>query len=413
MGASTGKRATGSTGSTSRLPWKTELQFRIDTFGATEVNVQAGRTLADTERGGVQMNIITKTGTNTIAGGVLAEGATPSTGKQQRQGSGDSITVAGRRSAEGARRESQHHGRFEYTAHLGRRLQSRRSRSRRDRVWFFGSQPREARSTGSRWAAITPTAPAARRQHDAEPAGQGLVAGDEERPAALPDRLEPQVPSAPEHRERHSSFPTRGRRSFNDGRIWLGIYRYTHVLSSRMVLDAAMMHLASSNDKAPQPEVQKGDIARFDAVTNTHQRGDGHLQPADRLLQAGVPVVAWHDGRRPRPEGRMAVHSRRAETPTSSRCRTTRPGCVRSSATACPTPSIPTTRQPDPSWTNLNHALYVQDKWRRRSQAHAEPRAAFRTRLRARQRRREPAVPGGDRLHRRDSASRRSRARRT
>ena len=57
-------------------PVENGLQFRIDTFGASEVNVQAGRTQADTERGGVQMNIITKTGTNTIAGGVLADGAT-------------------------------------------------------------------------------------------------------------------------------------------------------------------------------------------------------------------------------------------------------------------------------------------------------------------------------------------------
>ena len=57
--------------------------------------------------------------------------------------------------------------------------------------------------------------------------------------------------------------------SVNDSRNQVGIHRWTQVLSQKTVLDVAGSWILHHNDKAPQPEVEQGDISRFDSVTNT------------------------------------------------------------------------------------------------------------------------------------------------
>src|SRR5262249_982736 len=55
----------------------------------------------------------------------------------------------------------------------------------------------------------------------------------------------------------------------NDSRNQVGIHRWTQVISQRTVLDVAGSWIMHHNDKAPQPDVQSGDISRFDSVSNT------------------------------------------------------------------------------------------------------------------------------------------------
>ena len=275
-------------------PVENGLQFRIDTFGTSEVNVQAGRTQADTERGGVQMNIITKTGTNKLAGGVLADGAThrlesnnvkdPAIRAQLLAGVPPRALAANPNITVGSNTPRIWDAGF----NLGGPIQN-------DRLWFFGSS-RESqvfrKQVGS---------------YNAD--GSQLL--DENTMQNLLGKLSWQVNEnvqlhalfdwSRKYRPHQNTanalqFSDSRATSFNDGRIQLGIYRYTQILSSRMVLDAAMMHLAGSNDKAPQPEVQKGDIARFDAVTNTLSVASGtYSLPTNtykQVLQSSFGMMA-------------------------------------------------------------------------------------------------------------------------
>jgi len=342
-------------------PVENGLQFRIDTFGASEVNIQAGRTQADTEKGGVQMNIITKTGTNMLSGSAVVDGANhalesnnvkdPAIRSQLLAGVPPKALAANPNISVGSNTPRIWDGGF----NLGGPIQ-------RDRVWFFGSS-RESQVYRKQVGSYN----ADGSQLLDENTMQNLL-GKLSWQVTPNGRLHALIDWSRKYRPHQNpanavQFSDSRATSFNDGRIWVGIYRYTQVLSSRMVLDAAAMHLSGSNDKAPQPEVQKGDIPRFDAITNTLSVASGtYSLPTDtnkQVLQSSIGMMAarhalkagWQLTRGVRNSFFLSVSNY--------------PAGLRAIFRDGVPDSVNTYNTPTGSaWTNLNNALYVQDRWR-------------------------------------------------
>lgn len=337
------------------------VQFKIDTFGATEVNFQAGRTLADTARGGVQINVITKTGTNKFSGGLLAQGANS---KLESNNVKDAAIraqlLAGVPAKALAANPNITVGSntpriWDAGFNLGGPI-------KKDRLWFFGAA-RESE---------------VHRKQVGSYNADGTQLLDDNSVQNVLGKVSWQITKdgqfhslinwsrklkAHQNSANATQFTDSRATAYNDGRVWLGIHRYTHVLSSRMVLDAAMMHIAGSNDRAPQPEVQKGDIARFDAVTNTITVAAGtYSLPIDthkQTLQSSLGMMAGdHDLR----AGWQLVRGVRKMNFTSI---SHYPAGLRAIFRNGAPDSVNTYNTPTgSSWTNLNNALYVQDKWR-------------------------------------------------
>ena len=72
--------------------------------------------------------------------------------------------------------------------------------------------------------------------------------------------------------------------TLNPARHWFHLARWTNVLSQKSVLDVGVSFAYGNNHLLPQPEVQNGDIAKFDAVTriNTGARRTYQWQPGNR-----------------------------------------------------------------------------------------------------------------------------------
>lgn len=72
--------------------------------------------------------------------------------------------------------------------------------------------------------------------------------------------------------------------TLNPARHWFHLARWTNVLSQKSVLDVGVSFAYGNNHLLPQPEVQNGDIAQFDAVTriNTGARRTYQWQPGNR-----------------------------------------------------------------------------------------------------------------------------------
>ena len=342
-------------------PQEAGLQFRPDTFGATEISVQAGRTLSDAERGGVQMTIITKTGTNSFSGAFMAQGANrrlesnnvtdPAIRAQLLAGVPARALAANPDITVGSNTPRIWDAGF----NLGGPI-------KKDRVWFFGAA-REGevyrKQVGSYNADGTQLLDDNTMQNLL-----GKVSWQVTRNGQLHSLLNWSHKLRPHQNTANATqFSDSRATSFNDGRIWLGIHRYTLVLSPRMVFDAAAMHMAVSNDKAPQPEVQPGDIARFDAVTNTLSVATGtYSLPTDtykQVLQSSLGVIAGaHDVRA---GWQLARGVRKSSFLSMSHY----PAGLRAIFRNGAPDSVNTYNTPTgSSWTNVSNALYVQDKWR-------------------------------------------------
>jgi Carboxypeptidase regulatory-like domain len=342
-------------------PQENGVAVKLDTFGATEVNFQAGRTPAAIERGGVQINIITKTGTNKFGGGLLFQGTNsslesnnvtdPAIRAQLLAGVPAKALAANPNITVGSNTPRLWDAGF----NLGGPI-------KKDRVWFFGAA-REAQAF---------------RKQVGNYNADGTQLLDDNTMWILLGKVSWQVARNGQlHSMLHWSrklkahlnganaiqFSDSRATAYNDGRIWLGIHRYTHVLSSRMVLDAAMLHLAGSNDRGPQPEVQKGDIARFDAVTNTITVAAGNYSlPTDsykQVFQSSLGTVAGdHDLK-------VGWQFVRGVRKTSFLSMSHYPAGLRAIFRNGVPDSVNTYNTPTgSSWTNLNNAVYVQDKWR-------------------------------------------------
>ncbi|MGH9385547.1 MAG: carboxypeptidase regulatory-like domain-containing protein, partial [Vicinamibacterales bacterium] len=337
------------------------VQFRIDTFGATEVNIQAGRTQADTERGGAQINVITKTGTNKLSGSFLFQGAN----SQLESNNVKDAAIRAQLLAGVPARALAANPNITVGSNTPRIWDAGFNLGgpiKKDRLWFFGAA-RESevyrKQVGSYNADGTQLLDDNTMQNLL-----GKLSWQVTRNGQLHSLINWSRKLRPHQNTANATqFSDSRATSFNDGRIWLGIYRYTHVLSSRTVWDAAVMHLTGSNDKAPQPEVQRGDIARFDAVTNTLSVATGTYSlptvTSKQVVQSSLGVIAgehdvkagWQLTRGVRNSNFISM----SHYPAGLRAifRNGAPDSVNTYST--PTGS---------SWTNLSNVLYVQDRWR-------------------------------------------------
>jgi hypothetical protein len=325
------------------------------------MNFQTGRTTADTQRGGVTVNIITKTGTNTVRGSLMAQGSNrslesnnvndPAIRAQLLAGVPAKAQAANPNFTVGSNTPRIWDAGFNVGGPI-----------KRDRVWFFASV-REAQVY---------------RKQVGNYNADGTQLLDENTMQILLGKISWQVGrngqlhsmlhwsrrlKAHQNGATATQFSDARATAYNDARIWLGIHRYSHVLSPRMLWDAALLHSASSNDRAPQPEVRNGDIARFDAVTNTISVASGtYSLPTDtykQILQSSLSMTGGgHDVR----AGWQLVRGVRNTNFVSL---SHFPAGLRAVFRNGAPDSVNTYNTPTgSSWTNLSNALYVQDKWR-------------------------------------------------
>ena len=339
------------------------VPFKIDTFAASEVNFQAGRTLADTERGGVQINIITKTGTNTWSGALFGVGSNsalestnvtdPAIRAQLLAGVPAKALAANPNITVGSNTPHMWDTGFNFGGPI-----------EKDRVWFFGS----ARAAGvDRKQVGSYNADGTQLLDDFTMQNLlGKVSWQLTRNGQLHALFNwSRRVKAHQNGATTTQFSDQRATAHNDARVWLGIYRYTHVLSSRLIWDAALMHIAGSNDKAPQPEVQPGDIPRFDAVTNTISVASGNYSlPTNTYKQVLQSSIGMISGAHDLKAGWQLVRGVRNTNFIST---SNYPAGLRAIFRNGAPDSVNTYNTPTgSSWTNLNHALYVQDKWRAR-----------------------------------------------
>ena len=343
-------------------PQENALEVRLDTMGTSEINVQAGQTGVESSKGGVLMNLITKTGTNKFSGSGMFQGSNHSLEGDNISGNAalkaqllNGVPAKALAANPNLDLGSNTPRLYDSGFNIGGPIV-------RDNLWFFGSarynqvyryQVGSYNSDGTQllddntmptllgklsWA-ITPTTQLHflvnwNRKLRAHQNGATITQFSEERATG-----------------------------YNDSRVWINTNRFTKVLSSRMFLDVAGLVMTSHNDKGPQPEVQPGDVAKFDTVTNTISVAAGTYSVPTwsfkDLIQGAVTYVAGpHDLK-------LGTQFTRAIRDQNFLSVSNYPAGLQAIyANGVPT-SVKTFNTPTGStWFNFETDVYAQDKWR-------------------------------------------------
>jgi hypothetical protein len=339
-------------------PQESSFNLIFDTFVAQEINVQAGQAPAEQSKSGVLMNLVTRTGTNRLAVSAMFDGTNsslegsnvsdPALRAQLLNGVPARALAANPNLVPGS---SLLHL-FDSGVTVGGPI-------RRDHVWFLGS----ARHGES-------------YRHDVgDYNSDGTQLLDD---ASLTNLLGKISWAATRNSQLHSLLTWQRKRQGhqndatatqfsdsratknNDARVWVGIQRWTEVLSPRMFLDITGAWQSQQNDKPPQAEVQLGDISRFDSVTQTVTvASPTYSLPTHGYKQQFRPSLTYVAGNHDVKVGYQFVRSER-DTAFMS----VDGGLQAIYASGVPT-SVKTFNTPTgDNYFNLNHAVFVQDKWR-------------------------------------------------
>jgi hypothetical protein len=243
-----------------------QIHFYVDTFSAQEINYITGQAPAEHARGGVLINTISRTGTNAYRGGVQLAGlvqefdnVSDTMAQQLLSGVPAQALAANPNIAPSGKTPRLWETGFTYGGPIIR-----------DRVWFQGAgkmgevyryrigsynadgtqlleDNRMLNTMGKISWAVTPNSQV-HFTHAWVEKGRYHVSGG---------------PTVTEFFDERATV-------YNASRNHLFLPKWTHVLSSRMVLDVGVASQKVQNNREPQPEVQPGDIPRFDSVTRTN-----------------------------------------------------------------------------------------------------------------------------------------------
>ena len=334
----------------------TSINFYPDTFSAQEVNYQAGQSPAEYRLGGVVVNLVSKTGTNAFRGTAMFSGSNSSlrsnnvssTLRQQLlAGVPANVLAINPNIDPGGDIDRLYDSAITYSGPVVR-----------DRVWFVATAKLGESNTykvGSYNADGTQLlsdnrlivlsgklswamAPSSQLHfmHSWVEKGRYHVAGG---------------PTVTEFFDTQASL-------YNNSRNHFMLSRWTHVVSSQMVLDVAASTMFGQNNQKPQKEVPADAISRFDAVTriNTVAAATYSIQEGQRTnVASSLSYVAGsHDFK----VGYQYIRNdgNGGGTSTSGMRAVYRNGAP---------DSVNTYNTPTKFQIVVDqHALFVQDKWR-------------------------------------------------
>ena len=343
-------------------PQEASLEVRMDTFAASEINVQVGQTSADQGKGGVLMNIITKTGTNSYTGSAMFQGTNhslesdnvssdPELKKQLLAGVPPRALAANPDLVPGANTPRLYDSGFT----LGGPIL-------KDKLWFFSS----ARYNQVYRYQVGSYNPDGTQLLDDNtmPNVMGKASWAINDKAQLHSLVNwTRKLRAHQNGATITQFSESRATAYNDGRVWINTNRFTDVLTNRLFLDVAGLIMSSHNDKGPQPEVQPGDIARFDNVTNTISVATGtYSMPTWSYKNLFQSSLTWVTGDHELKFGQQFTRSVRDQNFIST---SDWPSGLQAIYSAGLPNSVRTYNTPTGSvWTNFENDIYVQDKWR-------------------------------------------------
>jgi hypothetical protein len=339
-------------------PQESSFNLIFDTFVAQEINVQAGQTPAEQSKSGVLMNLVTRTGTNKFTMSAMFDGTNSSL---ESSNISDPALRAQLLAGVPARAFAANPNLVPGSnlLHLYDSGVTAGGPIVKDHLWFLGSFRH-----GENY------------RHDVgDYNGDGTQLLDDN---ALTNILEKISWAATSNSQLHSmvtwqrkqqghqsdatatQFSDSRATKHNDARVWVGIQRWTEVLSPRMFLDVTGAWQAQQNNKPPQPEVQQGDISRFDSVTQTITVAAAtYSLPTNGYKQQFRPTLTYVAGNHDLKVGYQFVRSER-DTAFMS----VDGGLQAIYASGVPT-SVKTFNTPTgDNYYNLNHAVFLQDKWR-------------------------------------------------
>src|SRR5262245_7976520 len=343
-------------------PQENALEVRLDTMGTAEINVQAGQTGVESSKGGVLMNLITKTGTNKFAGAGMFQGSNHSL-------EGDNISGNAALKAQLLKgvpaKALAANPNIDLGSNTPRLYDSGFNEGgpiMKDTLWFFGS---------ARYNQVY------RKQVGSYNADGTQLLDDNTMPTLLGKLSWAITPSSQLHFLANWNRKLRAHQNgatvtqfcdtqataFNDGRARIKHYPFTKVLTPHMFRDVDGLVMTSHNDKGPQSTVKPGDTARFDTVTNTISvAAPTYSLPTwsyKDLLQSSLTFVAGpHDLK-------IGQQFTRAVRNTNFLSMSNYPSGLQAIyANGVPT-SVKTYNTPTGSiWTNFETDVYFQDKWR-------------------------------------------------
>jgi hypothetical protein len=342
-------------------PQESAANFFMDTFSAQEMNIQAGQTPADQPKGGVLMNLVTKTGTNSFAFSGMFEGAN---GDLESNNISNSALRAQLLGGVPARALAANPNLVPGATlqHLFDSAVTAAGPILKDRLWFFSSV---RLAELYRYEVGSYNADGTQLLNDNQLTN---VLGKGSWAPKRNSQVHTVITWNRKYRPHQNGatatqFADQRATERNDARVWVGIHRWTEVLSPRTALDVAGSWQNQHNDKVPQPEVQVGDIPRFDAVTNTRSvASPDYSFPTRGYKQQIIPSLTYVAGQH---DFNVGYHYVRSVRDTNFVGISHSPaGLVAIFRDGVPD-SVNTYNWPTGSkYINENHAVYVQDKWR-------------------------------------------------
>ncbi|HWW87988.1 MAG TPA: TonB-dependent receptor, partial [Vicinamibacterales bacterium] len=342
------------------VPQEGSINNKWDTNIAQEVDVQSGQLLAETPKAGVQMNLITKTGTNKFMGSALYEGTNHNLESDNVSGVERAqllAAVPAKALAEnpnivpGASTQILYDSGIEEGGPIIK-----------DRLWFVGA---------FRQSRINTYQVGDYNQDGSQLLNDNLLQsgfGKASWAITANSQFHGWVNWSRQDRPHQNGssatqFADVKTTTLQDGRTWIWMPRFTTVVSKRIVFEAAAADQRGQNNKAPQPGVGPGTVATFDSVTNTlgGAAPTYHLTCCDNKVQAqaSMTVVAGqHDVK-------VGYQYTRSNRSTFNYSTSNEPAGLQAVyANGTPT-QVHTYNTPTGSlYVNFNNALFVQDKWR-------------------------------------------------
>jgi hypothetical protein len=344
-------------------PQESSANLFFDTFVAQEVNVQAGQTSAEQTKGGVLMNMVTKTGTNTFGFSGMYEGtghalegnnvSTPALRAQLLNGVPAKALAANPNLIPGSFLAPG--GLFDSAVTVSGPIV-------KDRLWFLGSE----RYGGEyRYDVGDYNVDGTQLLDDNTLTNfLGKVSWAVNRNGQLHSLITWERKFQGHENDANTTQFSDGQSTKrNDARVWVGYERWTQVLSSRMVLEVAAAWQSQQNDKPPQPGVPNGTIPRFDSVTQSvTMASPTYSLPTHGYKQQFQPSLTYVAGNH---DLKIGYQFTRSERETHFVSISNYPsGLQEVFANGVPT-SVHTYDTPTgDTYFNLNHSLYAQDKWR-------------------------------------------------
>jgi hypothetical protein len=338
------------------VPQEGSINNKWDTNIAQEVNVQSGQLLAETPKAGVQMNLITKTGTNTFRGTALYEGTNHNLESNNVTGDLRTQLLAGVPPKALAQNPNIQPGASTQILYDSGIEQG--GPIVKDHLWFVGA---------FRQSRINTYQVGSYNEDGTQLLNDNLLQsafGKTSWAITTNSQFHGWVNWSRQDRPHQNGssatqFADVKTTTVQDGRTWIWMPRFTTVVSKRVVFEAAFADQRGQNNKAPQPGVGPGAVSVFDSVTNTITGAAPtyNLTCCDNKVaaQASTTIVA---GQHDLKVGYGFTRSNRSQYFYSTS------NVQEVFANGVPT-QVHTYNTPTGSvYVNLNNAIFVQDKWR-------------------------------------------------